>query len=200
MKLTLVMTAAATALFAASAQADLVITEAYGGMSGEDGTADWIEITNLGDSAVSGSGLFYEDESADEDDLTAINGLGDIGVGESVVVMIGTESDTDGFLEFWGILGVQVGWSDGSGLKEGDTAWIYSTADGFFNSLTVSELEDPATTQFGGGISTAANGVSVGLTEQGVMYGDPGSFTVPAPGALALLGLAGISARRRRRA
>jgi len=56
------------AIFASSSMADindLVITELWAGRSGPDGTRDWIEVTNTGDTPVQLNEVAYDDVSAD---------------------------------------------------------------------------------------------------------------------------------------
>ena len=189
--------AATIASSASIAPGDLVVTEAYGGVSGADGTADWFEITNLGEESISTTGLFYDDESADNGDMVALSEM-IITAGESVIFLI-SDSGAGDFNSFWGTTGVQVGYADGAGLKEGDTVNLYDGNE-WFSSLVLADVDDAYfTTQFGGALSSLETGqfTSVGSAADGPLVGDPGTF-VPAPGAIALLVLGGGIARRRR--
>ena len=55
------------AITATTAQANPLwrVTEIYAGISGEDGTNDWFELTNVGSMPGDTGTLFYDDESAD---------------------------------------------------------------------------------------------------------------------------------------
>ena len=104
--------AATIASSASIAPGDLVVTEAYGGVSGADGTADWFEITNLGEESISTTGLFYDDdddddESADTGDMVALSEM-IITAGESVIFLI-SDSGAEDSNSFGGTTGVQVG-------------------------------------------------------------------------------------------
>lgn len=204
MKKTLFYALAFAGCCGATTSADLVITESYGGVSGDDGTPDWFELTNLGSTDVSTAGLYYDDESADSDDMVALTEM-TIAAGESVIFLIENPSSmtAGAFNEFWGVSGVRVGYADGSGLKEGDTAWLYNeNISDWFTSLEIVDVDDAyETTQFGSTLSSVLTGqfYSSGSAEVGPLLGDPGSFTIPAPGAFALMALGGLISRRRQR-
>jgi 2',3'-cyclic-nucleotide 2'-phosphodiesterase (5'-nucleotidase family) len=118
----------------AVAQVNLQITEMFPGQEGEDLTEDWFEIINTGNTAwVSGvdPDLFYDDESADADAADQIFGISDIQPGERVIVLIGDMSSVMPFMNVWNpvvdLTGVEVGYTDGSGLGaggDGVTLWI----------------------------------------------------------------------------
>lgn len=114
---------------------NLVVTEIFSGQSGDDLTADWFEITNIGTTAwVSGvdGDLFYDDDSSDASTADLIQGISDIQPGESVVVLItGDSADVITFENVWGqvvdLTNVQIGTTDGSGLGGGGdavTLWL----------------------------------------------------------------------------
>src|SRR5262245_36792513 len=93
---------AALTVQSASATAGLQITEVYFGLSGDDGTPDWFEITNYGDATGDTGTLYYDDESADP----TVNGQLDsilLAPGASAVFLIeaGT-GDIDTFASIWG--------------------------------------------------------------------------------------------------
>lgn len=126
------------------ASADLQVTEMWAGQDGDDLTADWFEITNTGSADFTEGALFYDDESADIGAADAINGLGTIEVGESAIVVIGTEADAIAFRNIWGtdtdLTEVQIGWTDGAGLGGGgDAVALYLDEDG---TLTNDDLVD----------------------------------------------------------
>ncbi len=113
---------------------DLQITEIWPGQSGTDLTADWFEIYNAGfqawESGLSPD-LFYDDESASAADSDLIQGISDIQPGESVIVVVGTDTDASDFAPVWSpdydLTGVEIGYADGAGLGAGGdavTLWI----------------------------------------------------------------------------
>ena len=79
---------------AALAQSGLQITEVYFGISGPDGTEDFVEISNLGPTTESLGGLFYDDSSLD---ITAGGDLPniDLAAGESAVFLVNIEAELD---------------------------------------------------------------------------------------------------------
>ena len=139
---------AAMALAASTAQAQAIfrITEAYAGLSGPDGTEDWIEVTNLGDAVGDTGSLIYDDESAlmeDEDPNgnpvppffdASIGGVLDsflLAPGESAVFLL-DDSDATSVAEFealWGT-GINVGLTNGGGSLGGggDQANIFDAS------------------------------------------------------------------------
>lgn len=115
----------------AFAQANLQITEIFSGQSGTDLTADWFEIHNTGDLAwVSGvdADLYYDDESADSSVADLIQGITDIQPGERVIVLItdNTGGEVANFSTVWNevvdLTGIEIGFTDGSGLGGGGDA------------------------------------------------------------------------------
>jgi len=105
------------------AQADLQITEIFPGQAGPDLTADWFEISNVGDADyVPGTDpdLFYDDESADVSTADLIQGISSIPAGGAAIVVIGDMMDAMIFTSVWGevidLTGVDVGYVDGAGL------------------------------------------------------------------------------------
>lgn len=119
------------------AQPDLQITEIWSGQDGTDLTADWFEITNFGSVSWTPDlgALFYDDDSADPAVADAILGLSEIAAGESVIVVIGTETDVTEFETVWvadiDLSGIKVGYTDGAGLGAGgDAVTLFLDADG----------------------------------------------------------------------
>jgi hypothetical protein len=119
----------------AFAQIDLQITEIWSGQIGDDLTADWFEIKNVGDipwTSGTDPDLFYDDDSADPTTADLIQGINDIQPGESAIVLIsGNASDITEFVIVWGpvieLSDVEIGFTDGAGLGGGGDAvniWI----------------------------------------------------------------------------
>ncbi|MEM7576933.1 MAG: PEP-CTERM sorting domain-containing protein [Planctomycetota bacterium] len=141
------MTALALAGITGAASAQPTITEVYiGGLDGPDGTADWFELTNFGDTTLiyAAGDLLYEDESRDLGTLDPFPAFS-LAPGESFVFLL--DDDTDGdvgnddpaddvppngipdafeaFDAVWGS-GINRGLVDGSGLGGGgDEANVY---------------------------------------------------------------------------
>ncbi len=113
------------------AQKNLQITEIFSGQSGTDLTEDWFEIYNTGDVAwVSGvdADLYYDDDSADGLTADLIQGITDIQPGERVIILITDNSggEVANFSTVWGevvdLTGIEIGFTDGSGLGGGGDA------------------------------------------------------------------------------
>lgn len=224
---TLVLTVAGLSSAAAAGIVDLRVTELYAGVSGPNGTSDWIELTNTGPASVTTDGLFYDDDSFDPEKDDAFDSLS-VASGESVVFLVSWEDDyataseaVDAFRAFWGIgASVQVATVDGgSGLEGGgDAAAVF---DG--NTAGASLLTSAAYNSTQGGtrstihygsvnpaFRTAADGDLSDLSQawtfesagtagdaNETLFGSPG--VVPTPGAVSMLGLAGLVAATRRR-
>ncbi|GJM17831.1 MAG: hypothetical protein DHS20C14_00440 [Phycisphaeraceae bacterium] len=219
------MTAAcALTLAAGAASASLTITEIWaGGVSGTEQTADWVEITNFGNSSVSFSGVYYDDDSADATKDDEVFGIGSIAAGESVIVLVSWEDNwgsatdaLDAFAAVWGagnLAGVQIGYVDGgSGLGGGgDAAYFFdgnTSAAATLASqsyagpaLPASFIYNPGTISFGdlaqGGVYGAYTSDQPASDDGTFAIGSPG--VVPAPMSAAVLGLGGLAAMRRRR-
>ena len=211
--------AASVACTASVASAQVHITEVMSS-SGTGGTDDWIEITNYGSAAISISGWRFDDSSFNFGASQALNGITTIGSGESVIFIESAGgANVASFRSFWGgLAGVQVGFYSGSGLglgSGGDGAIIFAgsgteisrvsfgsatTGSSFFYGWTVSGTIDPA---FNGSVSSVGSiGTQVSFTSSNALgnVASPGSAMalIPAPGALALLAVAGAARRRRR--
>ena len=84
-----------------SLQADLTdvrITEVWTGLSGgrPDGSHDWIEITNLGDTSIETSELLYDDEDPDPDNFNQLQSL-TLEPGESAIFLLDVIGDNPMF-------------------------------------------------------------------------------------------------------
>jgi MYXO-CTERM domain-containing protein len=211
---------------AAAATFNLQITEVYEGVSGDDVTEDWIEITNFGNMdfvfGVDGE-LYFDDSSADPTEDERVTGITSIGVGESVVVVLGNaSSDVSDFVNAWGasnLTGVQIGFLDGDdpgGLSQGgEELFLFdgnSAGAGLVDSTDYVGSNDgvPGRTWTWTGDDNLLSAQSVigvaGAFLAPVAAGDSGEFqligspgVIPAPAAAGLFGLAGLAAARRRR-
>ena len=198
--------------------------------SGTGGTADWIEVTNYGTSAVSMVGMRMDDNSYSFATSVALLGVTSLAAGESAIFFenTATTANIGAFQSYWsGLSGVQVGYYNGSGAgvsfsSGGDGAVIFGSTG---TELSLRTAFGPATTgssfYWGYNASTGAFDASyvgvnnaglvstvgtIGTQVTGLSSGSPtntGSLGtaigVPAPGAIALLGVAGVVSSRRRR-
>ncbi len=216
MKFVLCIGAIGTAVVS-SASADVRITEVMSSSNGLGSpTADWIEVTNYGSSAVDLTGWRMDDGSFNFAASAELFGVGLIGAGETVVFLESAAgAGIDAFRGFWGgLAGVQVGYYSGSGLSfssGGDGACLFDLGGNILSQVSFGAATNGSTFYFGwdaaGNLDPAYNGLvsSVGTIGSQVTFtssGDTGSLgtalAVPAPGAIALLGLAGLARRRRR--
>ena len=103
----------------ASSIGQVRITEAMSN-SGTGGTADWIEVTNLGSTAVDITGWKVDDSSFALATALTLNGVTSIPAGKSVIFMETAAPTTDipTFKTFWGtsLDNVSVGSYTGSGI------------------------------------------------------------------------------------
>ena len=205
----------AIAVVASSAHAYLRVTEAMSS-SGTGGTNDWFEVTNYGSSAVDVTGFKMDDNSFNFANSVLLNGITSIGAGESVIFVESTSSSFDvaSFQTFWGGLsGVQIGFYNGSGAgvsfsSNGDGVVVFNasgaemTARATFGAATSGSsfyFDLAPNTGIVSTVGTIGTQVTFATTGSLVNTGSLGTaIGVPGPGALALLGLAGLAARRRR--
>ena len=212
-----------TALVAisSSASASLRITEVMSSSAGGGSpTGDFLEITNYGSSAISMSGWKMDDNSFDITKAVALNGITSIGAGESVIfIESAAGAAVNSFKTFWGgLTGVQVGYYSGSGISfgsGGDSAILFNAAAAEATRVTFGAATSGKTFYWGynaatGAVDPSYDGLvsSVGTIGTQVTFtssGDTGSLgtaigtlAVPTPGAVALLGLAGLISRRRK--
>lgn len=203
---------------AGTASADLLITEGYFGVTGEDGTEDWFEVTWTGAGTFDTGTLFYDDESADP---TVNAGLSSfiLNTGESAVFLVDSgAAEIATFLSVWGPV-ANVGTTAGGGglsqngdsifLFDGNTAGANIVASVAFGSQAEDEVRTRVFDALGnesfselgvnGGFASNPffNDNIGGSANEIFLIGSPG--VVPAPGAVALLGLGGLLAGRRRR-
>lgn len=98
--------------------------------------ADWFEVTNSTGLAIDVAGWKVDDNSQSPVAAVALNGIGSIGAGESVIFINGDASDVAAFVNTWfgGTLptGLQIGTYDGSGIglsTGGDQVNLYDASN-----------------------------------------------------------------------
>jgi MYXO-CTERM domain-containing protein len=199
------------------ANANIRITEVMSSSNSAAPTADWIEVTNFGSTAVDLTGWRMDDGSFNVAASVALSGITSIGAGESVIfIESAAGAGVAGFRTFWGGLsGLQVGFYAGSGVgfsSGGDGACLFDGTGSILSQVSFGAATNAFSFFFGwdsaGALDPSYNGVvsSVGTIGTQITTLGPGGDTgsvgtaigVPAPGALALLGLAGLVGRRRR--
>lgn len=209
--MTKIMTAIALFAAAGAANAGMRITEwMYSGNSA--GPGEFIEFTNLSGSAIDMTGWSFDDDSRIPGvfDLSA---FGVVAAGESVVI---TEGTAAAFRTSWSLDNtVKVIGGYTNNLGRNDEINLYNADGILIDRLTYGDQAFPGSIR----TQNASGNVLPGfigandpygwvLSFVGDIYGsylsadndlgNPGYF-VPAPAALALLGLGGLSAARRRR-
>lgn len=201
MKKVMILIASATA---AAANANVRITEyMYSGAGGE-----FIEITNLGNSAVDLTGWSFDDDSRLPGSFL-LSGV--LGSGESLVL---TEDAADTFRTAWGLgAGVQVLGNVTNNLGRADEINIFDANGLLVDRLTYGDQVFPGSIRTQGRSGNPGNigandiyswslsfigDTFASWTSSNGDIGNPGVF-IPAPGAVALLGLGGLVAVRRRR-
>jgi MYXO-CTERM domain-containing protein len=204
------------AAVASPAFATIRITEVMSSSNGLGSpTPDWIEVTNYGSSAVSLAGWRIDDGSFSFAVSAALNGISSIGAGESVIFIESAGgAGIAGFRSHWGGLsGIQVGSYSGSGLgfsSGGDGACLFDSTNAILSQVSFGAATSGSSFFYGwtaGALDPAYNGVvstvgTIGTQIGFTSTGDTGSIGtaigVPAPGALALLAVAGFAGRRSR--
>ncbi|MFG0246387.1 MAG: hypothetical protein ACF8MF_10120 [Phycisphaerales bacterium JB052] len=220
------LTIAAIAGFGAIATAGpaaLQITEAFVGLSGEDGTQDWFEVTNISNSTIDTGNYWYDDDSATVADGGQLDSIM-LGAGESMIFLVSDDnsaSDDDTyssaieeFQSIWnysGLIGLTNG---GGGLgQSGDSIFLLLGDDTVLTSQevpgalsgalsSIDFVNGPALSTLGVNGAYESNAFfndNLGLpNDSATLIGSPGS--VPTPGSVALLAIAGLTGARRRRA
>lgn len=213
----LTVLAASLCATAAPASAIFRITEVYTGITGEDGTPDWIEVTNFGDMDGDTGVLWYDDESEDVGSGAQLTSF-TLSPGESAVFLVTedvTATSVDEFRTLWGPVAKVGTGPDGGGLSQnGDQATIL-LGDGtvvdrfaFGGGAGAATYEDPTGTDAIVVSTLGLNGAyeSAPFFNDNIIPVDPFLVTlvgspgaIPEPGALALLvaGFATAGIRRR---
>lgn len=173
--------------------------------------SEYVEFTNIGNTDIDMTGWSYDDSSREPGTLD-LSAFGMVAPGESVIIC--EESAVD-FIAVWGLSGVQVIGGYTNNLGRNDEINLYDAGDNLIDQLTYGDEDFPGTIRaqdFSGnpmpgsignndiaGWVLAANGDGFGSYTSNSFgdVGNPGTF-VPAPASLALLGLGGLMARRRR--
>jgi len=185
-----ILTAALLASLASTqAQSLIRITEAMSS-SGTGGTPDWIELSNLGNTAADITGWKVDDSSRAFGTSLLLNGITSIAAGESVVFfetptanLTGAWStDLTNFRNFWGGLsGVQVGYYGGAGIglsSAGDGMVVFNSS-GTEQSTYVSFAAATTGTSFNF-VYNAATGVQTSAANALSVAGAYGATTVSA--------------------
>lgn len=208
----------ATAFVAGSAQAALVVTEVHStGSSSTTYAADWFELTNTGTTDIDITGYRVDDDSNAFANARALRRVTVIPAGKSAIFMETAADDSNGaskiasFISAWfggsAPAGFLIGTYGGAGIgfgSGGDQVNIFTGAGaavhsvsfgGAFNGITFSNPTGAS------GLITTLSSVGVNGAFASVAGGEVGSpGLIPTPGAVALLGVAGLIAGRRRRA
>jgi MYXO-CTERM domain-containing protein len=201
--------------------AGIQITETWTGMSGEDGTADWIEVTYFGAGTFDTGSLFYDDASADIADGGQLDSFL-LSNGQSAIFLLdvqATASDIyanaiEEFIAIWGPVS-NVGYTNGGGGlgQGGDSANLLDAAGNVLDSLSYASSGDTATFEKLNGVTRLSVLGENGAYSSAEFFNDNDAFgagvffgslvgspgVVPAPAGVALLGLGGFAAARRRR-
>lgn len=205
---------AIVALSSAAANAALVITEA---MSSSLVTADWVEITNTGATAVDITGYKIDDSSFSAAVSLALNGVTSIPANSSAI-FIETNApaiDIPDFRTYWGgaVTAALIGSYTGSGVglsSGGDGVTLFDAAGIELPGVRVSFGAATGGSSFireGGAldgnfgsisaIGTAGAYQSASATPS-ANIGSPGIVAVPEPTSLLALAAVAMTARRRR--
>lgn len=178
--------------------------------NGSDG--EFIEWTNLGPAAVDFTGWSFDDDSRTPGTVS-LSAFGVVGAGESVILC---EPDAATFRAAWGLAAsVKVIGLNATNLGRNDEINLYDGANALVDRLTYGDQNIPGTIRTNN-ISGWAPLADLGTNNAGAWVlstvGDaqnsyagaagsvanPDTYIVPAPGAAALLALAGLRRRARR--
>ena len=209
---------AGAATFASVASGNIYISEVYAGMTGEDGTEDWFELTWTGAGTFDTGTLFYDDGSADPTVNASLTSF-ILNTGESAIFLIDSgAAEVSQFATVWGNVANVGVTTDGGGLgQSGDSVYLFDGNTAGANVVATVDTpgyngNEVATFQYDvNGVASFSTLGDAGVFESNAFFNDniggpsemitllgsPG--VVPAPGAVALLGLGGLVGSRRKR-
>ncbi|MEM1331390.1 MAG: hypothetical protein AAGG07_12610 [Planctomycetota bacterium] len=220
--------AAVAGTASAGAPISFQITEAFVGLSGEDGTSDWFEITNTGANSFDTGILFYDDSSPSLGSAGQLDSFV-LATGESAVFLIDSDPADDvtyttsieEFLAIWALSAgdINLGLANGGGgLGQGGDEVNVGINDGGSLDVLATLVTEPGQSGLLQTIEQLTNGTTnnsvLGLNgafESNPFFNDnlglPNDTAIligspgviPAPASAALLGLGGLAAARRRR-
>ncbi|MGL4514015.1 MAG: hypothetical protein ACRCT8_13070 [Lacipirellulaceae bacterium] len=196
------------------------ITETYVGISGPDGTPDWIEVTNFGDTDGDTGILFYDDENPSVASGVALPSF-ILSPFETAVFMVTADVDVDSISRFTNVWGAvaNLGAADGGGGlgQGGDQANLLLANGTVVDSLTYTSTdglrtwEDPtglgpiALSTLGQRGAYESNpflnetiGFPPGPGATVTLVGSPGVIPEPTAALLAVLAAAGVAGARSR--
>lgn len=196
------------AALAGAANANIRITEwMYSGGNGE-----FVEFTNVGASAIDMTGWSYDDDSRLPGGFD-LSGFGVVAAGQSVII---AETDAEAFRTAWGLsASVLILGGYTNNLGRNDEINLFNSSGDLIDRLTYGDQAFAGsirTQNFSGNVLPAGLGLNdvfgwvlsasgdingSSLSAAGDL-GNPGTW-VPAPGAMALLGLGALAGMRRRR-
>lgn len=196
--------------FAPAALGAVRVTEwMYNGSDGE-----FVEWTNLGPGAVDFTGWSYDDDSRTPGTVS-LSAFGVVAAGESVILC---EPSAATFRASWGLAAsVKIIGLNTTNLGRADEVNLYDASNTLVDRLTYGDLVFPGTirtldasgwTPFANlGLNNVAGWVLSTVGDAQNSYfgaagnpGNPGTYIIPAPGALALFALVAIRRRSRRAA
>ncbi len=182
MKIRILMVVLALCWGSVAAQADIFdvrITETWTGLTGADGTADWFEITNLGNTTVDTGEIFYDDSNP----MLATGGFLEslaLPPGESAVFLTSIQPDNKMFdnaffeyLAIWGDTGL-IGITGGGGNlgAGGDSINLFEVDGGNLNLIDTLEYTSAFT-----GVPFTIERIGQGFTDiRNSVLGENGAF------------------------
>lgn len=205
---------------AAAGTSGIQLTEVFTGLSGEDGTPDWIELTWTGAGSFDTGSMYYDDSNPSLGNAGQLDSF-ILNTGESAIFLLSDVPVDDityttaieEFAAIWGSV-ANVGLTNGGGNlgQGGDSANLLDAMGNVVDSIEYDSSGDLASFEKINGVTRLSvlgeNGAylsaeffndNLGLpNDTATLVGSPG--TIPAPAALAVLGLGGIASSRRRRA